>query len=227
MTQTIKARPTMYNGIQMRSRLEARYAQRLDNNGQAWTYEPECFADRTGQYLPDFHVTSSGLYVEVKHENANFESALERMHIILSTHPDASLLVAAPSDGEHWLDKGHCLAKAPCGRCHRIKPKPALRLDARLDNISSADDEIYLLGPTGGSYTHLENVTPFTDQDGRLGIHLHFSAEDDDSFVLSINNQKGATVITSARSKPATGADRLTQAFPGAILVDDETKRTP
>jgi hypothetical protein len=52
----IKARPTIYKGIQMRSRLEAAYAQHLDADNYPWEYEPECFADETGQYLPDFRI---------------------------------------------------------------------------------------------------------------------------------------------------------------------------
>jgi hypothetical protein len=55
-TTEIKARPTIYKGIQMRSRLEADYAPHLDTPapgwihepGQVfepdWDYEPECFA---------------------------------------------------------------------------------------------------------------------------------------------------------------------------------------
>jgi hypothetical protein len=51
---SIKARPTVYKGIQMRSRLEADYAGCLDRAGSRWAYEPECFASESGQWLPDF-----------------------------------------------------------------------------------------------------------------------------------------------------------------------------
>ena len=56
---SFKARPTIYKGIHMRSRLEATFAQHLDHSdcGRHWRYEPECFADETGQYLPDFYAT--------------------------------------------------------------------------------------------------------------------------------------------------------------------------
>lgn len=54
----ILARPTTYNGIKMRSRLEAGFAQWLDRMQLPWVYEPECFADQEyGQWLPDFAVT--------------------------------------------------------------------------------------------------------------------------------------------------------------------------
>ena len=56
MPAEIKARPTLYKGIQMRSRLEADYAAHLDRTWQSWEYEPDCFAGPDGQWLPDFRV---------------------------------------------------------------------------------------------------------------------------------------------------------------------------
>lgn len=38
MTDTFKARPTIYRGIQMRSRLEAAFAQVLDESSVEWVY---------------------------------------------------------------------------------------------------------------------------------------------------------------------------------------------
>jgi hypothetical protein len=69
-TQAIPARPTMYKGVRMRSRLEADYAGALDRAGREWKYEPTCFAGPDAQWLPDFR-TSFGddpteTYVEVK-----------------------------------------------------------------------------------------------------------------------------------------------------------------
>jgi len=54
------ARPTIYRGVAMRSRLEARYAAVMDERGDAWIYEPRCFASSEGQYLPDFGVRCDG-----------------------------------------------------------------------------------------------------------------------------------------------------------------------
>ena len=65
----IPARPTVYNGIQMRSRLEATYAARLDRAGLTWSYEPRAYgAKGRRQYLPDFEVTFRGttMFVEVR-----------------------------------------------------------------------------------------------------------------------------------------------------------------
>lgn len=66
----IKARPTLYKGIQMRSRLEADYASSLDRAGRSWKYEPTCFASEGAQWLPDFQASfgdvDTSTYVEVK-----------------------------------------------------------------------------------------------------------------------------------------------------------------
>lgn len=78
MTTTFKARTTYYNGIKMRSRLEASYAQGiLDGRVRkllpmtSWEYEPCCFANEHGQWLPDFVIRDIGpngmnMYIEVK-----------------------------------------------------------------------------------------------------------------------------------------------------------------
>ena len=64
----IQPRPTIYKGIKMRSRLEARFAAGLDLIGADWEYEPHCFASEHGQYLPDFKVAGpwADWYIEVK-----------------------------------------------------------------------------------------------------------------------------------------------------------------
>jgi hypothetical protein len=62
----IPARPTVYKGIRMRSRLEADYASALDRDGETWEYEPTCFGGPDGQWLPDFRIGHDGIYVEVK-----------------------------------------------------------------------------------------------------------------------------------------------------------------
>ena len=56
--------PTMYKGVQMRSRLEARWAAFFDTVGWQWNYEPPEFAG----WIPDFQITTTGLplLVEVK-----------------------------------------------------------------------------------------------------------------------------------------------------------------
>lgn len=64
----IPARPTLYKGIRMRSRLEADFAAYLDGRPEPWAYEPECFSSDSGQWLPDFRVDGSPnpIYIELK-----------------------------------------------------------------------------------------------------------------------------------------------------------------
>jgi len=61
---SIKAIPTKFNGVLMRSRLEARWAAFFTNCGWRWTYEP---FDAAG-WAPDFviHLPAGDVYVEVK-----------------------------------------------------------------------------------------------------------------------------------------------------------------
>lgn len=103
-----KARPTLYKGIRMRSRLEARYAQHLDRNGFRWEYEPDCYGDETGDYLPDFLIVGNAsgasrhptrLYIEIKPflTVATVIDAAPRMERIFATHPTADLVIYAPN----------------------------------------------------------------------------------------------------------------------------------
>ena len=64
----IAAKPTVWRGIPMRSALEARWAQHLDEIGVLWEYEPQPFflgPKRVG-YLPDFRLTRLDAWLEVK-----------------------------------------------------------------------------------------------------------------------------------------------------------------
>lgn len=106
-SSAIPARPTIYNGIQMRSRLEARYAAWLDRLGQAWTYEPQCFATASGQYLPDFYLDNVEIlrrprhtYIDVKPNFATVTSTFARMRVIWESDPDAVLVIDAPHNGD-------------------------------------------------------------------------------------------------------------------------------
>lgn len=117
---TRDARPTVYNGVHMRSRLEAYAAQVFDQAGQAWLYEPRCFANETGQYLPDFFLPNppearvgSGDYVEVKPSSfhaahrdslsASADSLQRRMEIIYASDPRAVLIIWFPELRESYV----------------------------------------------------------------------------------------------------------------------------
>lgn len=112
----IPARPTTYNGVRMRSRLEARAAAHLDLLRDAvWEYEPRCFAGPEGQYLPDFLLLVEGLdfpiYIEVKPAALVEDpfAVLERMAIIWRSEPAAQLTLQLWDDGgwvEHRLREG-------------------------------------------------------------------------------------------------------------------------
>lgn len=106
----LQARPTIYNGVQMRSRLEAGFAAWLDRWDVNWTYEPQVFANATGQYLPDFKIDrirvlgcDSTLYVEVKPGTFNVRNEEEwltsREDIIRTSHKNAHFVVAVGPEG--------------------------------------------------------------------------------------------------------------------------------
>jgi hypothetical protein len=101
MTCSLQPRTTMYKGIRMRSRLEARVAAFLDREHITWLYEPMAFADERGQYLPDFRIegmTTVPLYVDVKGltpTNNELEATFVRMRIIWSSEPRVFLAVWA------------------------------------------------------------------------------------------------------------------------------------
>lgn len=72
--ETIQPIPTTYQGVQFRSRLEARWAVVFDQLDVTWYYEYEGYQTSTGYYLPDFWLPDvymrdrlmGGVFVEVK-----------------------------------------------------------------------------------------------------------------------------------------------------------------
>jgi hypothetical protein len=120
----ITARPTIYNGIQMRSRLEARVAGQLDGYGSLdWTYEPMAYADRRGQYLPDFKVKAPwfehDVFVEVKPTEEAATDVVRRMEIIRSS--TVCDLVVAWSMGDGQLGSAlDCHRKGYCSGCFTV-----------------------------------------------------------------------------------------------------------
>ena len=103
MTTAIKARPTTYNGIAMRSRLEARVAAWLDQERIVWQYEPHAFASGDKQYLPDFRLEGirdpagslATWYLEVKGQlPENVGEMAERLAIVYRSEPKAGVIFA-------------------------------------------------------------------------------------------------------------------------------------
>lgn len=66
MSERIAAIPTIYNGRQYRSRLEAQYAQLFDQRRMRFSYEEESFDFDGVKYLPDFWLPDIRTIVEVK-----------------------------------------------------------------------------------------------------------------------------------------------------------------
>ena len=111
----LKPRPTTYKGIEMRSRLEAAFAQFLDSRGKSWEYEPRCYADQEGQCLPGFRIGHNA-YLEVKPLTADFDQALAAMHRIIATDPHANLSVWARTH-EGWRMVRNCSPLNGDGTC--------------------------------------------------------------------------------------------------------------
>jgi hypothetical protein len=73
---------TVYRDIVMRSKLEARYAKSLDDQGIIWLYEPNRFwlEELQCSYIPDFYLVESDTYIEVK----GWEQGLEKVEAFRS-----------------------------------------------------------------------------------------------------------------------------------------------
>jgi hypothetical protein len=115
----LRARPTVYKGIEMRSRLEAEWAASFDEMGWPWEYEPCAYADERGRYLPDFRLREDDgrvTFIEVKGWLGDPVPVMEQMEICLSSEPTATLMLRVGSDligdwegsiyevdGERWI----------------------------------------------------------------------------------------------------------------------------
>lgn len=76
-------KPSVYKGVHMRSRTEARAAEWLEQQGWIWIYEPESFILET-QYTPDFYLPEIDTLIEVKpavfiHEVDRVRPLIERL----------------------------------------------------------------------------------------------------------------------------------------------------
>lgn len=116
----LRARPTIYAGIKMRSRLEASFAAILDRYQLQWEYEPMCYASPRGQYLPDFRVHSLfapygpecdvrdvPCFIEVKPYVEDERILQRRMEIIWATEPRAELMLVFGDDREMYVAHGY------------------------------------------------------------------------------------------------------------------------
>jgi hypothetical protein len=79
-------RQTLYKGVTMRSRTEARFAALLDECSIAWAYEPIALAGPAGQWLPDFEIFNQGCrtFIDVKPTAEKVIEGIERWTTIAS-----------------------------------------------------------------------------------------------------------------------------------------------
>jgi hypothetical protein len=106
-----KSRPTVYRGIQMRSRAEARWAVVFDFLGLEWEYEPEYYDIGSVNYLPDFWILGLECWVEVKGAHpTEMEQAKARGLARLNRHPVYIFCCTIPIIGPDGAPGGF-----PCG----------------------------------------------------------------------------------------------------------------
>ena len=91
--------PTVYAGVQMRARMEARFAKWCDVHKMKWVYEPEGYICNGQRYLPDFYLPEIMCFVEVKplafiHEAYKMEAMANTSEMC-----DHDFLVVDMSDG--------------------------------------------------------------------------------------------------------------------------------
>lgn len=66
-TGGVRSIPTVYNGIEFRSKLEASTAKLMDDVGLEWQFEAEGYDLGNGiWYLPDFYIPRNKMFLEVK-----------------------------------------------------------------------------------------------------------------------------------------------------------------
>lgn len=203
----IRARQTIYNGVRMRSRLEAAFAQWLDSDPftrGSWSYEPTAYASADGQYLPDFvwFNDRQKIFYEVKpHMPEVWDDALARMHIVLASAPDATLEVVTSDDYETFQSVRRCTPDRGCGHCDRGIRGALYML---LDYQASAK-----CGQCGHEFTHLHSVDTYDARppENRLSAHLTFCCEDCDWLtVWQVEQVKGETFATF-KTSPGPGEE--------------------
>lgn len=91
----------------MRSRLEAAWAEQLDAFGIEWQYEPCAYASEEGQYLPDFRIPGSPVFLEVKTQSWFACTTEDRtvlcgrmLRILRASIPNARLWILTNADAE-------------------------------------------------------------------------------------------------------------------------------
>lgn len=87
-----------HGGVWMRSSWELRFAEKLDEVGIEWLYEPKRFPVGEGRtYTPDFFIPKLNLWIEIK--GYWLPKALLKFEQFKTLHPDEEIIVIG---GELW-----------------------------------------------------------------------------------------------------------------------------
>lgn len=194
MRYELQARPTTYDGIQMRSRLEAQWAANWDSRKLDWSYEPQCFATASGQYLPDFAMRVPGesrlTFIEIKGAvtDAQLQAAQQRMEIIWASIPSASLVLLVGEPGRcrsyaasapgRWVEASAepppVTVKLPAERTYRALSAALVEAEQRVADLLPADTyEVEITDATahetkaGNTYFKLELTVAVGQHEGR------------------------------------------------------------
>lgn len=111
----IWAKQAKYRGVLFRSILEAKWANVFDFFEREWVYEPKSFSG----YSPDFYLTQSNTFVEVKPKSGlcdrvKIQNVIRQKHnfLILDTeYPQCRAFPYAFHEGEEWTDMCWCESK--------------------------------------------------------------------------------------------------------------------
>lgn len=120
----MKSIPTVYKGIEFRSRLEARYARTFDDHSIRWAYEVDAIDVGGRPYLPDFWLPGTKTYVEVKgpHKERADMVGMAQEQIDLGSvgfcDVERPLFTLANEFGQLWVgDHDHEASFCQCFKC--------------------------------------------------------------------------------------------------------------
>jgi hypothetical protein len=99
---TITVKPTLYRGVYMRSKTEAKAAAWIESQGWKWVYEPESFLQEKDQYTPDFYIPDIDALIEVK--PFEFLSEVQRIRRIAASIKKTFAVISPVMDGFEIVD---------------------------------------------------------------------------------------------------------------------------
>lgn len=118
-----KGIPTIYKGIEMKSRLEANVAFFFDLLKIKWKYEPQSFLLSDGEhYLPDFYLPELKCFVEVK--GIITDEVIKKMEIFVKEYKKELLLISSENGYyiELWdngeFEIGDTIQIGKCSNCN-------------------------------------------------------------------------------------------------------------